>query len=404
MKHIFSGRIPRTMLALVAAICMVVLSFAGTASPVTVFVGNASELSGALDDARTSGDATIIYLTAGTSTIDLSGSTISIPANVTLDLSTSSGTLTVGSGGVLDVSGSISGGAISVSGGTLVREGGSNITATITTSGGGAVRGARVLSLENLNVSSGETITSITYAGESSADTSSYVTRAATGVVYVKLAGTNYSSYQTIETVMTDAGHIFRLGTKYNDTLSLAYSLTYGGLTGATLDELNPTSYTASDAAILLNNPAKDGFAFVGWTCDALGVTVPTDEMVIPEGTTGELTFIAMWMEAPGTGGGKTSGSVSSSSSSTTEDAATQQEAAAAAEQATTTQSVRRTRTASSSTKVNFTSEVEAVMPTIATVRGNSFPWGWVFGGLGALGIAAYAIARRVNRKNNSAE
>jgi len=47
---------------------------------------------------------------------------------------------------------------------------------------------------------------------------------------------------------------------------------------------------------------------------------------------------------------------------------------------------------------------VETVMPTIATVRGNSFPWGWVFGGLGALGIAAYIIAKRVNRKNSSAE
>jgi uncharacterized repeat protein (TIGR02543 family) len=223
-------------------------------------------------------------------------------------------------------------------------------------------------------------------------------------VLYVKMTGSNYSSYKTIETVVTSAGNVFRLGTKFTDTLSLTYALTYGGLTGATLAALNPTSYTASDAATLLNNPTKEGFVFAGWTCDALGATVPQEKMVIPEGTTGALTFIAMWVEAPaggGMSGGTLSGSGTGTGTDTGDDAEAQQEEAANQEQADTQQqSSRRVRTASSSTKVDFTSDVDTVVPTIESLSQNqSFPWGWMFGGLGVLGIAAYLIARSLNRK-----
>jgi uncharacterized repeat protein (TIGR02543 family) len=290
----------------------------------------------------------------------------------------------------------------------LLRESGSNITATITTSGAGVVRGARVLSLENLNPASTETITAVTYAGESSADTSAYVSRAATAVIYGKMTGSNYSSYKPIETVTTSAGNVFRLGSKYPDTLSLSYALTYGGLAGASLSALNPVGYTASDAAILLNNPAKDGFVFAGWTCEQLGVAMPQEKMVIPEGTRGELTLIAVWLESPtgsGTGGGNGNGS-GNGSGNTQDDAQKQQEDAAKQEQNQAQpqeqQSTRKTRTASSSTKVSFSSDVDTVVPTIASVRdseGGSFSWVWVFGGLAALGILAYAAARLVNRK-----
>ena len=378
------------------------VGFAGASSPDTVMVASADELSAALSSAATSGIATTIYYAAGTSQIELSGS-LGIPSNVTLDLSSTGGILKVSGGGTLSVSGTVSGGAIEVSGGTLIRAFGSSITATITTSGSGIVRGARVLTLENLSPTSSETITAIRYAGESTADTSAYVTRAATGVLYVKMTGSNYSSYQTIESVSTSADNVFRLGTKYTDTLSLAYLLTYGGLTDASLSALNPSTYTASDAAIQLNNPTKEGFTFVGWTCDTLGVTVPQEKMVIPEGITGDLTFIAMWVEAPaGSGGGKSSGSTGSTTdaATTTDDAATQQDAAAAQSQAsTTTQSTRRTRTASSSTKVSFSSNVDATLPSVASVSEKTFPWGWVFGGLAGLGVIAYVAAKLVNRK-----
>lgn len=395
----------RVLAALLAATLLFGLCFAGAAAPASVYVANASELAAALSDAATSGDATIIYYAAGTSEITLSGS-LSVPSNVTLDLSTTGGTLSVPSATVLEVSGAITGGAVAVSGGTLLRAPGSSITATITASAGGTVRGARTLSLENLSTSSSETITAVTYAGESTADTSSYVTRLAEAVLYVKLTGANYSSYQTIETIVTSAGNVFRLGTKYTDTLSLTYALTYGGLAGASLTTLNPSSYTASDAAIQLNNPTKEGFVFAGWTCEALGVTAPQETMVIPEGTTGALTLIAVWTEAPGGmggGGGKSGGSVTTATEDTQDDAEAQQEQAAAEEQAAIPQqSTRRTRTASSSTKVTFTSDVDTVAPSLESVRsGSSFPWAWVFGGLAVLGALAILAARRANRRQS---
>jgi len=401
MKRNSIGSIWRTLTALIMVALLMSVGFAGV-SPDTVTVANAEELSTALSNAATSGNTTIIYYAPGTSQIEVSGA-LSVPSNVTIDLSSSGGTLLISSGGALSVGGVITGGAIAVSGGTLLRAFGSSITSTITTSSGGVVRGARVLTLENLSATSAETIVAISYSGETIADTSSYITGAATGVIYAKMAGSNYSSYKTIETVVTSAGNIFRLGTKYTDTLSLSYALTYGGLTDASLSTLNPSSYTASDAAIELTNPTKDGFTFAGWTCEALGVTVPQEKMVIPEGTTGELTFIAMWVEAPAGGGGKAGGSSSgSAAATTTDDAATQQESAATQEQASTgTQSTRRTRTASSSTKVSFSSEQTTTIPSVVSVSEKTFPWGWVFGGLAGLGVLAYLAAKLVNRKRS---
>ena len=401
MKRNSIGSIWRTLTALIMVALLMSVGFAGV-SPDTVTVANAEELSTALSNAATSGNTTIIYYAPGTSQIEVSGA-LSVPSNVTIDLSSSGGTLLISSGGALSVGGVITGGAIAVSGGTLLRAFGSSITSTITTSSGGVVRGARVLTLENLSATSAETIVAISYSGETIADTSSYITGAATGVIYAKMAGSNYSSYKTIETVVTSAGNIFRLGTKYTDTLSLSYALTYGGLTDASLSTLNPSSYTASDAAIELTNPTKDGFTFAGWTCEALGVTVPQEKMVIPEGTTGDLTFIAMWVEAPAGGGGKAGGSSSgSAAATTTDDAAAQQESAATQEQAATgTQSTRRTRTASSSTKVSFSSEQTTTIPSVVSVSEKTFPWGWVFGGLAGLGALAYLAAKLVNRKRS---
>jgi uncharacterized repeat protein (TIGR02543 family) len=391
--------IPRALTALLLCVLVLSLCFAGV-SPDTVLVSNADELTKALSDAAASGNATTIYFAAGTSAIELSGSAV-VPSNVTIDLS-AGGTLRVS--GVLDVGGGITGGAIEVAGGTLLREFTSSITSTITASSGGTVRGARVLTLENLSATSGESITAVYYDGTSGADTSAYVCRTAAGVIYAKMGGANFASYQTIETVVTGAGNVFRLGTKNTDRLSLSYLLTYGGLTGATLSALNPTSYTASDSAILLNNPLKDGFVFAGWLCESLGVTVPQEKLVIPEGTTGELTFVAVWAEAPAGGGGGMSDGSGSSSTATdttaTDDAQAQQEQAAAEDQTATQQSTRRTRTASSSTKVDFTSEVSSVVPSVSSLSdGSSFPWALVFGGLGALGIAVYFTARTLNRR-----
>ena len=398
--------LPRTLAAVLLAVSLSCLGFAGILTD-TLTVATPSELKTALDSAETSGNATILYYTAGTSAIELS-EPVAVPSNVSIDLSTG-GTLRIASGGVLDVGGTIIGGAVEVSGGTLLRETGSSITATITASGAGVVRGARVLSLENLNPASTESITAVTYAGESSADTSPYVTRAATAVLYPKMTGSNFSSFKVIETVTTSAGNVFRLGSRHTDTLSLSYPLTYGGLTGAHLDALNPVSYTASDAAILLNNPTKEGFVFAGWTCEQLGVRVPQEKMVIPEGTTSTLTLIAVWVETPAGGGniaGSNNGASGNDSNNAQQDAAQQQQDAADQAQKETQpqeeQATRHQRTATSSTKASFTSGVDTAVPTVANLRESepgSFPWGWTLGGLGALGILAYIAAKLVNRK-----
>ncbi len=401
MKQVFSRTISRVCAAMLAAMFLMGLSFAGTASP--VFVSSASELITELNKAADSGDDTTIYYMAGTSLIELSGSSVTIPSNVTLDLSTTVGTLRISSG-ELNVYGTIAGGAVEVTGGTLVRGGGS-ITASITTSGTGMVRAPRTISLENLN-SDSEVIVAITYSGVTGADTSGYVNKPVSSTLYTLMTGTKFSTYRTIETVTTyldstGSTYVYRLGTKYSDTLSLAYLITYGGLTGASLSELNPTSYTASDSAILLNNPTMDGFTFAGWTCDALGVTVPATEMVIPAGTTGNLTLIANWTEGAPTGGGRSGASGSSGITTTdTEDAATQQEAAAAADTASTqSTSTRRTKVASSSTKVSFSSNSETVLPTLASVSKKTFPWGLTLGGLAGLGAVIYIAVKLAERK-----
>lgn len=67
-------------------------------------------------------------------------------------------------------------------------------------------------------------------------------------------------------------------------------------------NETNAYSYTLADLPITLAPPKRDGYEFVGW--------VPNDG-VIPVGTTGDLTFSAMWRELDPTpvtcGGGRVS-------------------------------------------------------------------------------------------------
>lgn len=383
-------RIGRVMLSLMTATILLGTSLAATPTPVVV--SSAAELDAALG-AASSGD-TIAF--AGN--IDIGSGAITIPSGVTIDLLG----FTLGtSGGVINVYGSVSVGTLSIVGGTLLRQSGSNIDATISLSNGGAVRVPVTLSLENLDKTSGETIDTITYGGGAT-DSSSYVQKAADGVIYVK-AQSNNSTPMSVIAVLTSAGNYFRLGTKNTDTLSLRYDIDYGGLAGATLPSMNPTSYTASDAAIQLMNPAKDGYVFSGWICEALGVVVPTDPMIIPEGAKGNLTCIAVWEEdaAGGGRGGISGGSVGTSGTTTTDDAETQQEAAAAADQTTAASSsgTKRIRVASSSTKVTFTSDVDTVMPTLESVRGQSFPWGIVLGGLSGLGVVVYIAVKLAERK-----
>lgn len=393
------SRFIRVLAALPAAALLFLVGFAGT-SPTTVTVSDAGELTAELNAADSESGSVVISYVSGVSNIELSDSA-SVPSNVVLDLS-GGNTLRI-TGGVFSVNGTISGGGVEVAGGTLVRQSGCSITSSLTVSGSGTVRGARVLTLENLSASSSENIVSVSYEGETSADTSSFVTRAANGWIYQKMTGGSYSSYKVITEVITDAGHVFRLGTKNADVLSLEYVLAYGNLTGATLAADNPTSYTASDAAITLTNPAKEGFRFDGWTCAQLGVNVPAPSMTIPEGTTGALTFIANWTAMPA-GGGMSGGGGSLSSAQSGTEATPSPDAAAtpAPTTGTATTATQRIGRGKSSTKVTFTSDVDAVEPTLESLQKKSFPWGWTLGGVGAAAVAIYTVSWIVRKRREN--
>lgn len=396
-KRIFA----RGVTALFAALFVFSLGFAGTSST-DVSVADADELVAALEAAGSDSGTVNITWDSAISSISL-GSSASIPANAVINLALTGGTLRI-TGGTLSVSGSIVGGAVEVAGGTLVRSGGS-ITASITVSSG-SVRGARVLTLENMPASSSENIVSITYRGISDEDISSFVTRAASGTIYPLMTGSGYNTFAEITSVTTDAGCVYRLGTRNTTTLSLAYVIAYAGLDGAVLASANPGNYTASDSAITLNNPTKEGYLFQGWTCAQLGIAEPAPNVTIAEGTTGALTFVANWIVNPagGMGGGGGSGGASSAAAAATQDDTTASAAATPAPTTTDagTTSTRRVKTASSSTKVTFSSEVDVVEPTIESVRGNSFPWGWSLLGVGGAAAIGYAIAliSRKHREN----
>lgn len=59
-------------------------------------------------------------------------------------------------------------------------------------------------------------------------------------------------------------------------------------LDGGTNNPLNPSTYS-SDSECNLYAPSKEGYSFVGWTCDGQQIDK------IPEGTTGNLVLVAHW-------------------------------------------------------------------------------------------------------------
>ncbi len=68
---------------------------------------------------------------------------------------------------------------------------------------------------------------------------------------------------------------------------TISYDLGGGSVSG------NPTTYTVESNDITLNNPTKAGKVFLGWTWD--GHSVPSKNVVIPKGTTGNLKYYANW-------------------------------------------------------------------------------------------------------------
>ena len=73
------------------------------------------------------------------------------------------------------------------------------------------------------------------------------------------------------------------------------YSVTYN-LDGGTNSSSNPSKYSINTVTITLQDPEKDGFTFTGWTTE--GVTTPTKNLQIVNGSIGHKTFTANWLQS----------------------------------------------------------------------------------------------------------
>lgn len=73
------------------------------------------------------------------------------------------------------------------------------------------------------------------------------------------------------------------------------YTITYT-LDGGTVATENPTKYTRKTATFTLNNPAKEGYTFSGWTGTDLEEAAET--VTITKGSTGARSYTATWTEA----------------------------------------------------------------------------------------------------------
>ena len=75
--------------------------------------------------------------------------------------------------------------------------------------------------------------------------------------------------------------------------IELRYNIVYN-LDGGSAT--NPEVFFAFDDDFTLNNPTKEGYTFAGWTSNDITITDPF-EVIIPFGTTGDLTFTATWTQ-----------------------------------------------------------------------------------------------------------
>ena len=114
------------------------------------------------------------------------------------------------------------------------------------------------------------------------------------GYRFIGWTGSNGSTPEISVTISADmTGDLV-----YTANWEVEYTITYkmnGGSTSWSGSE-NPTSYTSSDGDILLINPTKLGYIFIGWSGDT-GSTVAVKDLVIPAGSTGNKTLTANFQQ-----------------------------------------------------------------------------------------------------------
>ncbi len=80
----------------------------------------------------------------------------------------------------------------------------------------------------------------------------------------------------------------------FNFSVHQDYNISYD-LDGGSLTTENPTTYGFNSENITLNNPTKPGYNFAGWT--GTGLSTPTKNVTILNGSTGDRAYKATWVE-----------------------------------------------------------------------------------------------------------
>lgn len=421
MRQIFRPRAARRGVLLAAVLlALSLLPAASLATSDTAADGDAFA-----EKVNTSG-ITDITLTSDIST----NRNLTVPQNLNLDGKTwtlSSGTVAVtgavtpGNGrivltgdAVLYLMGSVSGtGTIEVGPDARLYNGASAICPI---SGTGTVF-QKSTGIPGLNAPGTELVQTITYAD---GRVDSGVNGAVSGDFWLlATAESGYTALAGSASVETDAG-AYRLNSG-NGTLYRVYTITYD-LGGGQLTSANPASYTEADA-ITLNNPVKQGARFQGWALGSASAT-PVTPCTIAQGTTGNLTYYAVYETVSGgTGGGSgsgysgllsglTSGGSGSRTGGSTGTADSAADTAAAGSASTSAApsapstaspqggSAARIPSGKSAVKTSLTGGASLEMPTENTSRkaAEAFPWALVAAAVLALvGLAAAALLVKRN-------
>ena len=82
----------------------------------------------------------------------------------------------------------------------------------------------------------------------------------------------------------------------YTASYTPSYAIAYNNIEDATFESNNPTTYTVYSEDITLINPTKVGYGFVGWTEGT--ATFPVMLAKIPQGSKGDKTYTAHWVES----------------------------------------------------------------------------------------------------------
>ncbi|MDR1331133.1 MAG: InlB B-repeat-containing protein [Tannerella sp.] len=110
------------------------------------------------------------------------------------------------------------------------------------------------------------------------------------GYIFSGWTGSNGTTAQTVVTVTT--GTTGNLNYTANWSV-IPYNISYNLDDGVAGLPTNLTTYTVENGAILLSNPTKNGYSFVGWT--GTDVLTPTVNVTIPAASIGDRNFTAHW-------------------------------------------------------------------------------------------------------------